>query len=102
MMDAVKFPTGHANGGQETLPPSSAACVDLLERTLADAKIGKITSLCIVAVGPNGLGPAFVGAQVPEINLGLDAAKAFILQSTMPQQQSRQSPIIRPGFRPGR
>lgn len=60
--------------------PGSEACVDLLERTLADAKAGKITTLCIVAVGPHGAGPAIVGKDIPHLNLGMDVAKALILQ----------------------
>lgn len=94
---------GAAVGGH--LDPASQACVDLLEKVLADAKAGKVQNLAVVACGQGGMGPGFVGVNIPEINLGLDLVKRqmqdmLIMQSQQQDQQRRTAPkIIRPGMR---
>lgn len=81
----------------KALSPESMACVDLLKQVLADALQGQVTSLAIVACGPNGFGPAIAGPQAPELNLGLDACKQQILKAVLTPQPQTPSRILRPG-----
>lgn len=89
---------GAAIGGH--LDPASEACVDMLEKVLADAKAGRVQSIALVACGQGGMGPAFVGADIPSLNLGLDLVKRQMQDALVQQamQQDRTRPkILRPG-----
>lgn len=91
----MKSPLIEINGAPvAALDQASAACVQLLEQVLADARAGNVRSVCIVACGPGGFGASFAGPNAPELNLGLDTAKASILQ--MVSQPQKRSPIMRP------
>lgn len=74
--------------------PAQAACIQLLEQVLATARAGDVRSVCIVACGPGGFGASFAGPDAPQLNLGLDSAKASIMQAVL--QPQKRSSIIRP------
>lgn len=93
-MDAIRL-----NG--EADPPldlGAQACVVLLEQVLASAKNGEISTVCIVACGPSSFGASFAGPDAARLNLGLDTAKAQILQMVS-QPTPRSGAILRPGMR---
>lgn len=54
-------------------------CIKLLEEALDSAKKGDIWACVLVACGPNDFGSAMAGSDAPRLNLGLDSAKALIL-----------------------
>ena len=61
------------------LSAAQRECIKLLEDALDSAKKGDIWSCILVACGPNDFGTAMAGSDAPRLNLGLDAAKAAIL-----------------------
>lgn len=67
------------NGDAAGLRPDQRECIKLLEDILADARDGKVWSCIVVACGPEDFGSAMAGADAPRLNLGLDVAKAAIL-----------------------
>lgn len=69
------------------------ACVQLLEAVLADAKLGKVTSVAVVSVGPSDFGSAHAGPDAAKLNLGIDVLKREILERISPT--APQSKIIR-------
>ena len=54
-------------------------CIKLLEDALDTAKNGGIWSCVLVACGPDDFGSAMAGADAPRLMLGLEVAKAAIL-----------------------
>ena len=82
------------NEGPTTLDPASQACVELLEKVLADARAGTIRSCVVVVAGSAGPGAAFAGPDLGALNMGLDAAKQNLLAVAL--QPRKASPIIRP------
>lgn len=62
-----------------TLSAAQRDCIKLLRDALDSAEKGDIWSCILVACGPNDFGTAMAGADAPRLNLGLDAAKATIL-----------------------
>ena len=62
------------------LSAAQRECIKLLEDALDSAKNGDIWSCILVACGPNDFGTAMAGSDAPRLNLGLDAAKATILE----------------------
>jgi hypothetical protein len=70
------------------------ACVELLEKVLADAREGNVSSIALVAIGSGGFSPAVAGPNAPELNLGLDACKKIILDRVL---TPRPSSVIMPG-----
>lgn len=79
------------------MAPGQQDCIALLEKCLADAKDGKITTIGIVACGPIDFGTAMAGPDAPRLFLGTgvlaDTIKAAVM---MPRAGS---PILRPGRR---
>jgi hypothetical protein len=69
------------------------ACVELLEKVLADAREGHVSSIALVAIGAGGFSPAVAGPNAPELNLGLDACKKIILDRVL---TPRPSSVIMP------
>ncbi|HXP67453.1 MAG TPA: hypothetical protein VN815_18385 [Steroidobacteraceae bacterium] len=61
------------------LSPAQRECIKLLKDALESAEKGDIWSCILVACGPNDFGTAMAGSDAPRLNLGLDAAKASIL-----------------------
>lgn len=83
------------NGPDEFIDPAQAACIELLEAVLANARAGGVTSVAIVACGPNDFGASTAGPDAAKLNLGLDTLKATILAAVnRPSQPKRQSHII--------
>ena len=78
----------------EALNPASLACIDLLMQVLSDAKAGNVTSVAVVACGPNDFGANMAGPNAPAMNMGLDVLKAKIIAGVT--QPAPQSPILRP------
>ena len=76
------------------LNPASLACIDLLMQVLSDAKAGNVTSVAVVACGPNDFGANMAGPNAPAMNMGLDVLKAKIIAGVT--QPAPQSPILRP------
>ena len=76
------------------IDPASEACVALLESVLASAKSGAVTSLAIVACGPNDFGASTAGPDAAKLNLGLDTLKANILAAVNMPKPKRESHII--------
>jgi len=72
-------PTIIRPGAAEGLNPTQRECVKLLEDALESAKKGEVWSCILVACGPNDFGTAMAGSDAPRLNLGLDVAKASIL-----------------------
>ena len=84
------------------LDAASAECVKMLEKVLADAKAGRVQALAVVAVGAGGMGPGFVGSDIPQLNLGIDVLKRQIMDTLLmqaQQAQARRPHILRPGAR---
>jgi hypothetical protein len=84
------------------LDAASEECVKMLEKVLADAKAGKVQALVVVAVGQGGMGPGFVGADIPQLNLGVDLVKRQMqdmLFAQVQQAAQRRPNILRPGQR---
>lgn len=82
------------------MDPASKACIDILQKVLADAEAGKVQSLAIVACGQGGMGPAFAGTDIPSLNLGLDLVKRQMQDALVSQamaQDQRRPKILRPG-----
>lgn len=69
------------------LDPGAQACVELLERTLDDAREGRITTLGIIACGPQDFGSAHAGADAARLNMGIDVLKRTILEKVAPQHR---------------
>jgi len=61
------------------LSAAQKECIKLLKDALDSAEKGDIWSCILVACGPNDFGTAMAGSDAPRLNLGLDAAKATIL-----------------------
>ena len=62
------------------MPKGGDECVELLESMLASAKKGDMSWLIVVAGGPTDYGTAMAGNNAAQMNLGLDVAKASILE----------------------
>lgn len=73
-------PTIIRPGAEAGLTPAQRECVALLTSMLEDAKRGDIWSMVVVACGPNDFGSAFAGADAPRMILGLEVAKANIME----------------------
>lgn len=78
----------------EALNPASLACIDLLMQVLSDAKAGNVTSVAVVACGPNDFGANMAGPNAPAMNMGLDVLKAKIIAGVT--QPAPQSSILKP------
>lgn len=88
------MPTLIQDTSDEAPNPASLACIDLLMQVLADAKAGNVTSVAVVACGPNDFGANMAGPNAPAMNMGLDVLKAKIVAGVT--VQAPQSPILRP------
>lgn len=81
------------------MAPGQQDCIDLLEKCLADAKAGRITTIGVVACGHSDFGTAMAGPDGARLFLGTailaDTVKGAIM---MPRAGS---PILRPGGRRG-
>ncbi len=62
------------------MPKGGDECVELLESMLASAKKGDMSWLLVIAGGPADYGIAMAGNNAAQMNLGLDVAKASILE----------------------
>lgn len=63
-----------------SLRPDQQECIKLLGDMLEDAKKGKVWSCLVVACGPSDFGSAMAGADAPRLMLGLEVAKATIIE----------------------
>jgi hypothetical protein len=86
----------------EILDPAKLECIQLLEQVLADAKAGNVVAVAIVACGASGFGAAFAGNDAPKLNLGLDSAKATLLQMVSGGQQPGTQQPRKPTIVPAR
>lgn len=77
--------------------PGQAECIELLEKALADAKAGKITTCGIVACGPVDFATAIAGPDAPRLFLGTGILGDTIKAACMAPRPG--SPILRPGRR---
>lgn len=68
------------NGDAAGMSPAQKECISLLEQMLKDAKEGNIWSCVVVACGPNDFGSAMAGSDAPRMMLGLEVAKANIME----------------------
>lgn len=63
-------------------PPVVTAAVDILEKVLAEAKAGRVTSIAMVMIDQNGgFATPWAGPQIPQMYLGAGALQARILRS---------------------
>lgn len=69
-------PDGNATG----LRADQQECVKLLTGLLESAKNGDVWSCVVVACGPNDFGSAMAGTDAPRMMLGLEVAKASIME----------------------
>lgn len=78
-----------ANGVLNGLPlpglgnvPVVSAAVDILEKVLAQAKAGNVSSIAMVMVDPNGgVATPWAGSQIPQIYLGAGMMQTRIIRS---------------------
>jgi hypothetical protein len=63
----------------KTIPDGGEQCAELLESMVESARAGNMTWVIVVAGGPGDFGTAFAGQNAAQMNLGLDVAKADIL-----------------------
>lgn len=77
------------------LDVGAQACVELLEKTLEDAREGRITTIGIVACGPQDFGSAHAGPDAARLNMGLDVLKRTVLERVAPPQTARRPVIMR-------
>lgn len=62
--------------------PVVSAAVDLLEKVLAEAKAGKVTSIGLVMVDPNGgIATPWAGPQIPQLHLGAGMMATRIIRA---------------------
>ena len=91
------------NGGTMKIPGITEGnpIVQQLEQVLAAAKAGQISSLAVIAIGPNGIFPPVVmGPQRGDLYLALDYAKAALMASVFAPQQQKPN-IVRAPDMPG-
>ena len=69
--------------------------IDMLERCLADAKAGRVSSIAVIAVTPSSqTATPFVGGQTGDLYVGCGVLQRVLLDfMTRPQNQGR---ILRP------
>ena len=87
------------NGSTFPIPQLQVAnpCVQLLENMLADAKIGKLTSVAVVAITPqSGIVNAYAGGQRGDLLVG-----TLLLQDRIKDDikgPQTRSPLVRAGL----
>lgn len=75
--------------------PAQAACVQLLEQALQDARAGNVNTVAVVCVGPGGFGSAFAGPHADKLYLGLGAcSKKLLSMVDGEEQQKPRKPTI--------
>ncbi len=62
--------------------PVVSATVDILEKVLVEARAGRVLSIAMVMVDPNGgVATPFVGPQIPQLYLGAGMMQTRIIRS---------------------
>ena len=69
--------------------PQVSAAVEILEKVLAEAKAGRVTSVGILMIDPNGgVATPWAGQQIPQLHLGASMMQARIIRMIeAPQKQ---------------
>lgn len=75
---------------------SSQACVDLLEQVLRDAKAGNITTVGVVACGPNDFGAQIAGPDARSVYLGCGVLQKKIVDAVTQLAIDMRPNIMRP------